>query len=123
MQFTAKARYIRFSPYKLRPLVAIIRGKGADYALQWLSTCSLKRVRPLRKLLDSALANAQNRSNLGATELTVKEFRVDQGPTLKYYKPGAKGRPDVQRRKFSHLSVILASKAARTNNVTKNKEE
>ncbi|MBN1549736.1 50S ribosomal protein L22 [Candidatus Babeliales bacterium] len=121
MQFTAKARYIRFSPYKLRPLVDVVRGKDADYALNWFSTCALKRVRPLKKILESAVANAKSQANLAESDLVVREFCVDEGPTITYYKPGAMGRANLQRRRLSHLKVMVAPKVSTEQ--SKKKEE
>lgn len=110
MRFIAKAKYIHYSPYKLRPLVDVIRGKSAQYALSWLATYSVQRVKPIEKVLKSAVANAKNISNISAENLIIRDFRVDQGPIYKYFKPGAMGRPTVLRKRFSHLNVILESK-------------
>jgi large subunit ribosomal protein L22 len=107
MQFVAKSRFVRYSPFKLRPLVAVIRGKGVEYALGWLATYQTKRVRPIRKVLESAVANAKSLKNIKPEDLVVKEIRVDQGPIMRYYKPGAMGRATIQRKRFSHISVIL----------------
>lgn len=109
MRFTAKARLIHCSPYRLRPLAAVIRGKGAVYALNVLKTAALKRAIPMCKMLESALANAKQQGNIDAAQLVVKEIRVDQGPMLRYYKPGAMGRSLVQRKRMCHLSVVLES--------------
>jgi large subunit ribosomal protein L22 len=112
MQFTAKARYINFSPYKLRPIVDVVRGKDAQYALNWLSTVAVKRVDPITKTVASAVANAKHSStDLQASDLMIKDIRVDQGPILKYFKPGAMGRSNIQRKRFSHISVTLEVKA------------
>ena len=108
-QFKASARYIRLSPYKLRPLVDVVRGKSAQYALHWLSTVSVRRVDPIKKMIASAVANAKQLAAVEANDLTIKDIRVDQGPILKYFKPGAMGRPNIQRRRFSYLSIILES--------------
>ena len=110
MQFIAKAKYIHYSPYKLRPIVDVIRGKNAQYALNWLATYAVQRVRPIAKVLQSAVANAKNNSNISAENLIIRDFRVDQGPIYKYFKPGAMGRPTVLRKRFSHINVILESK-------------
>lgn len=110
MLFIAKAKYIHYSPYKLRPLVDVIRGKNAQYALNWLATYAVQRVGPIEKVLKSAVANAKNMSNVSAESLVIKDFRVDQGPIFKYFKPGAMGRPTVLRKRFSHLNVTLESK-------------
>jgi len=107
MQFVAKARYIRFSPFKLRPLVDVIRGKDVKYALNWLATYPVKRVLPIKKVLESAVANAKNAQNIEAAALFIKDIRVDQGPMFRYFKPGAMGRSNPYRRRLSHMSVIL----------------
>lgn len=109
MQFVAKAKYVHYSPYKLRPLVDVIRGKNARFALDWLATYPTKRAQSVEKVLKSAVANAKNLQNLNAQELIIKDFRVDQGPIFKYFKPGAMGRANIQRKRFSHLSVIVES--------------
>lgn len=107
MQFVAKSRFVKYSPYKLRPLVAVIRGKNAHYALGWLATYQSQRVLPIRKVLESAVANAKNLQDVGPHDLVVKEIRVDQGPIMRYYKAGAMGRASIQRKRFSHISVVL----------------
>ena len=107
MQFGARSRYLRYSPYKLRPLADVLRGKNVRYALNWLSTCPLKKVKPIKKLIESAVANAKNLQNLEADVLKIKTICVDQGPSYRYFKPGAMGRSNPQRKRFSHLSVVL----------------
>ncbi len=107
MQFVSKARYVRFSPYKLRPYVDVIRGKNVEYALNWLATCPIKRVVPIKKMLQSASANAKQLKGLDAQKLVIKDIRVDEGPTYRYYRPGAMGRASMQRRRFSHMRVTV----------------
>lgn len=107
MQFNAKARFLRFSPYKLRPLVDVIRGKSVLEALQWLATHPVKRVLPIAKLVESAAANAKNVSNIEKVNLIISEIKVDNGPMRRYFKPGAMGRSTVLRRRSSHASVTL----------------
>jgi len=107
MQFVAKVRYIRFSPYKLRPLVDVIRGKSARYALRWLDVTYVKRAIPIKKMLESALANAKHLHNVEPAQLTIKDIRVDQGPSYRYFKPGAMGRSSMYRKRLSHASIIL----------------
>ncbi len=107
MQFVAKARYVSYSPYKLRPVADVIRGKDVTYALQWLSTYRTQRARPIQKLIESAVANARHKNNVDSSALMVKEIKIDQGPINKYFKPGAMGRAMIQRKRLSHLSVIL----------------
>lgn len=107
MHFIAKASHIRFSPYKIRPLVDVVRGKKVDYAIHWLATTALKRTNPVKKLIESAAANAKQLQNFSVDQLRIKEIRVDEGPTVRYFKPGAMGRANVQKRRFSHISVVL----------------
>src|ERR1700722_13788074 len=109
MQFVAKARYVHYSPYKLRPLADVIRGKNAKYALDWLYTCRMKKSVPLSKILASAAANAKDLQNIEVDKLFVRDIRVDQGPSYRYYKPGAMGRANPYRKRFSHINVILES--------------
>ena len=109
MQFIAKARYIRLSPLKVRPLVDVVRGKNARYALDWLSTCGVKRAVPVQKMIESAVANAKHLKNIEAKDLHIKEISVDKGPIYKYFKAGAMGRSNIYRKRFSHLKVILES--------------
>lgn len=109
MQFNARALNIRFSPFKLRPLVDVIRGKDVRYALSWLATSPLKRAVPLAKVVASAAANAKNRQNIEVDNLKIKEIRVDHGPAYRYFKPGAMGRANMYKRRFSHISVTVES--------------
>jgi large subunit ribosomal protein L22 len=110
MQFVAKTKFVWFSPYKLRPLADVIRGKEALYAMQWLSLYKTKRSIPLRKTLKSAIANAYDIQGINMQELLVKEIRVDQGPIRYYFKPGAMGRAMHQRSRQSHITVVVAPK-------------
>jgi len=105
--YTAKARNVRYSPYKLRPLADVIRGKSADFALGWLSTYKTKRAIALRKVLESAIANAKHLDGVLVEDLRIKDLKIDQGPTYRYYKPGAMGRAVAQKKVFCHLSVTL----------------
>jgi large subunit ribosomal protein L22 len=107
MQFVAKARYIRFSPYKLRPLTDVVRGKDVVYALNWLATCPVRKAVPIRKMIESAVANAKNHSNIEPSELIIKDIRVDQGPMFRYFKPGAMGRANIYRKRLCHMSVTV----------------
>lgn len=106
MQFTAKARFVRYSPYKLRPLADVVRGKSASYALAWLETYKNQRALPLQKVLASCVANAQT-MNVAQENLVVRQICVDQGPIHRYFKPGAQGRAMPQRKRLCHISVVL----------------
>lgn len=114
MLVRAKSKYIRVSPYKLRPVVDVIRGYSVDKALAWLQTTALKRVIPVQKTLLSAYSNGKNilAKEVPMNEFFIKEIKVDQGPVVKYHKPGAMGRASIQRRRSSHLQIILERKDA-----------
>jgi large subunit ribosomal protein L22 len=109
-QFIAKAKFIRYSPYKLRPIVDVVRGKNVDYALQWLTTYRTQRAQPVMKVLESAVANAKDLQSLKPSELVVKDIRVDGGPIQRYFKPGAQGRANPQRKRMCHIRVVLQTK-------------
>lgn len=110
MQFLAKAKYVQYSPYKLRPVADVVRGKNVVYALSWLTTYRSQRSQQIKKLIESAVANAKNKGNAEMSDLTIKEIKIDQGPIHRYFKPGAMGRANIQRKRLSHLSVILESR-------------
>ncbi len=110
MEFKALVKQIPFSPYKLRPYVEGVRGRDVTYALRLLMTQAVMRVVPIRKVIQSAAANAMNREGIAITELRIKEIRVDQGKIFKYFKPGSMGRAAAQRKRFSHISVVLELK-------------
>lgn len=110
MQFVAKARYVWYSPYKLRPIVNVVRGKDVKFALNWLATYRTRRAVPIKKVIESAVANAKNQEGLELSDLTIKDIRVDQGPIYRFFKPGAMGRAMPQRKRMCHLSIILEPK-------------
>ncbi len=108
MDFKASARFIKRSPYKLRPIVDVIRGKNAQYALDWLKVYGLKKSSAIKKLLESAVANAKNKQeDIKTSDLQVAEVCVDEGPRYKYFKPSAMGRSLVVRKRLSHITVVL----------------
>jgi len=112
MQVSAKSKYVRVSPYKLRPIVNIIRGKTVLESQAYLRTHMTKRVKPVIKVLDCAYANAKNLNKQagGPEEFIIKKIFVDQGPVIKYFKPAAMGRAAMQRRRLSQITVVLEKK-------------
>jgi large subunit ribosomal protein L22 len=107
MQFVAKSRHIRHSPYKLRMLVDVIRGKKVSHAIGWLDAYAVQKSLPIKKLIASAAANAKYLKNVDAAQLVIKSVRVDAGPMYRYYKPSAMGRANIYKRRSSHISVML----------------
>ncbi len=113
MQVKAISKYIKVSPYKLRPYANAVRGRRVDKAVHWLEACSVAKTVPLIKTINSAFSNAKNvlaSDTATQAEFFIKEIRVDGGPITKYYKPGAMGRSSVQRRRTSHVEVVVEKK-------------
>lgn len=108
MRFLAKSRFVRYSPYKLRSLIDVIRGKNVQFALGFLNTLPLKKSDYVHKTLQSAAANAKHLHGLDPEQLRISDIRVDEGPSYSYYKPGAMGRANVIKRRFSHISIEVS---------------
>ncbi len=107
-EIMATSLFVSRSQFKMRVLAdSFVRGKRADVALNLLSTSALKRALPMEKLLRSAVANALQKTNLSANELRVKRIIVDQGPMRRYFKTGAMGRANIQKKRSSHMEIIL----------------
>src|SRR5579863_6639142 len=102
MQFSAKIKNLPISPYKLRPFVDVVRGKNVEQAIRWLSTLTVKRSVPIKKMIESAAANAKDLKNIKISDLHIAHISVDGGPIYKYFKPGAMGRSNPYRKRFSH---------------------
>jgi len=103
----AVGRYIRISPYKVRQVVNLIRGKNVDEALAILKFTPKKASLVVEKVLRSAIANAEHNYNMDRDNLYISKIFVDQGPALKRYKPRAFGRADLIRRRTSHITVVV----------------
>ena len=107
METRAVARHIRVSPQKIRLIMDEIRGKKVEEALNMLSFAPQKGARILKKLVQSAAANASENSGLDVDGLYISRIYADQGPTLKRWRPRALGRATRIRKRTSHLTVIL----------------
>jgi ribosomal protein L22 len=106
----AKARYVRCAPRKARLVVDHIRGKSVDDARAILIHTPRAASRDVLKLLDSAIANAENNHELVADELKIDSVFVDEGPTLKRFQPRAQGRATRIRKRTSHMTILLTPK-------------
>ena len=110
MEIRAKARFIRISPQKIRLIMGQVRGKKVEEALNLLSFAPQRGARILKKLLDSAVANAQQNADMDVDSLYISKVYADGGPTLKRWRPRAQGRATRIRKRTSHLTVILDEK-------------
>ena len=108
MQVAAKLRFARLSAQKGRLIADQIRGLPVEEALNTLSFSKKKGAAMMKKVLDSAIANAENNEGADIDELFVKTIMVDDGPTMKRIKPRAKGRADRILKRTSHITVVVA---------------
>jgi large subunit ribosomal protein L22 len=107
MEITAAARFIRISPQKIRLVMDQVRGKKVEEALNTLSLASQKGARILKKLINSAVANAEQDSDVDVDSLYIKRLYANGGPVLKRWRPRARGRATRIRKRTSHLTVVL----------------
>lgn len=103
----AIAKYIRISPYKVRAVLDLIRGKSYREAVGILENLNKSSSEPILKVVKSAGANAENNLSMNMDELFVAECFADQGPTLKRFIPKARGRAGGLLKRTSHITVIL----------------
>ena len=106
----AMARSIRTSPRKLNEVCGLIRGRGAETALAELSFCKRKVADDVRKVLQSAIANAENNEGADVDRLCISEIMVDEGPTLKRFRARAKGRGVRILKRTSHIKVVVSER-------------
>ena len=103
----AQAKYIRMSPYKVRQVMALVRGKPYYNAVAILENLPKAASTPILKVMNSAAANAEHNLNLSKKDLFVCEIFADQGPTMKRVMPRARGSADRVLKRMSHITVIL----------------
>lgn len=101
------ARFVRISPQKVRLVMDEIRGKKIEEAVNMLSFAPQKGARILKKLIESAVANAEGNGNIDVDALYIKRIYADEGPTMKRWRPRALGRATRINKRTSHLTVIL----------------
>jgi len=107
MEVRASARYVRTSPGKLRPIVDVVRGKKVDEALAILRLLPSPSARTVAKVVKSAAANAENNFEMMPSELRIVNIFVDEGPSLKRYRAGPRGRVKPIRKRSSHITVVV----------------
>ncbi|CAN5672515.1 50S ribosomal protein L22 [soil metagenome] len=103
----ATARFIRMSPTKARREVDLIRGRHVEDASRVLRFSERAASAPIGKVLASAVANAEHNANLPGDELVVARAWVDEGPTLKRFRPRALGRATRVRKRTCHISIVV----------------
>lgn len=104
----ATLRYSGTSATKVRQVLALIRGLDVTEARERLRFVERAAAAPVAKLLDSAVANAEHNDNLSSDELYVARCWADEGPTMKRYRPRARGRATRIRKRMSHVTIVVA---------------
>ena len=105
MQVAAKLRYARISPQKVRLIADAIRGKNVDEALKTLSFTPKKSAKIVKKVLESAIANAEHNHGADIDELKVSTIEVNEAPTLGRFRARAKGRGTQIIKRNSHITI------------------
>lgn len=106
----AVAKYVRVSPRKVQIVIDLIRGKQVDDALAILMYTPKSAAPVVEKLLNSAIANAENNLEMSRDSLYVAEVYANQGPTLKRYWARSHGRADLIKKHTSHITIVLDQK-------------
>ena len=106
----AMARTVRVSPRKTRLVLDLIRGKNVADAIAILKFTPNKAARIVEKTLNSAIANAENNFDLDVESLVVSEAFVNEGPTMKRFRPRAKGSASPINKRTSHITVVVTEK-------------
>jgi len=108
MQVSAKHRYARTSPQKARLIADQVRGLPVDRALEVLAYSPRKAATLVKKVLESAIANAEHNEGADIDELKVSAVFVDEGPTMKRFQARAKGRGNRILKRTSHITVTVS---------------
>jgi large subunit ribosomal protein L22 len=108
---TAQLNDYRQSPRKVRLVASLIKGKSADKAIAMLGVTIKEASGPIKKLIESAIANAKNNFHIDRAELYIKEVQVNPGTVMKRSMPRARGSAYPVRKRTSHISLILDQRA------------
>ncbi|MBS7528225.1 50S ribosomal protein L22 [Fusibacter paucivorans] len=110
MQAKAEAKHMRISPRKMKPIADLVRGKNVKEAQAILKFTPRKGAEIFLKVLNSAVANAENNHHLDVESLYVKEIYANQGPTMKRWNAGSMGRANPVLKRSSHVGVVVAER-------------
>jgi large subunit ribosomal protein L22 len=105
----AQARFVRVTPQKARRVIDLIRGMNAQEAQTLLRFAPQAASEPIGKVVGSAIANAANNYNLDPSTLVITQAFVDEGPTMKRFRPRAQGRASQILKRTSHITVVVES--------------
>jgi large subunit ribosomal protein L22 len=109
MEARATIRYVRITPQKARRAIELIRGRQVDEARRILKFSPLGATKTIEKALNSAVANAEQQPGVAPQNLVVERAWVDEGPTLKRWRPRAYGRATKVFKRTSHITLVVRS--------------
>ncbi|MFP4074167.1 MAG: 50S ribosomal protein L22 [Actinomycetota bacterium] len=109
MKVKAHNRFVRQSPYKVRKVLDLVRGLPVEEAEHVLRLTNRAAAKPIEKTLASAMANAEHNHALDAEDLVIAEAFADEGPTLRRFRPRARGRATRINKRTSHITIVLAA--------------
>ncbi len=108
MEVRAVAKYVRIAPTKVRKVAITIKGKPVEDALNLLGYMPQRSAKILAKVIRSAVANADQKPDIDVDSLSVSNITVNQGPSLKRFRPRAMGRATRILKRTSHVTIVLA---------------
>ena len=115
----ATAKFVRVAPFKARRVIDLIRGKSVDEAASILRFAPQSAAEPVAKVLNSAVANAENNFNMDPATLVVSAAYADEGPTMRRFQPRAQGRAFQIRNRTSHITIEVGPRSAQDRNSQK----
>lgn len=110
MEVSAKLSHARISPQKARLIADLVRGMPVERALETLTFSTKKAAHIVRKVLESAIANAEHNEGADVDELKIAKIYVDEGPVLKRFEARAKGRGNRILKRTSHITVTVGER-------------
>lgn len=110
MEVKASLKYARIGAFKARLVADLVRGQGVNEAIRDLTFSSKKAALMIKKLIESAAANAEQKEVMDVDNLYVKTITVDEGPFMKRFRPRARGSASSIKKKTSHINVVLAER-------------
>ncbi len=108
METRAVAKHQRISPRKARQVIDLVRGKDVDEAVGILKNTPKKASEMIEGVINSAVANAEHNRDMIVDDLYISEAYVDEGPTMKRYKPRAMGQASMIRKRTSHITIVVS---------------
>src|ERR1051326_8473768 len=110
MEVKASLNFARVGCQKARLIADVVRGHDVNEAIRALTFMKQKSAVLVKKLIESAVANAENKKVIDVDNLYVKHISVDMGPAIKRFRPRAQGRASQIKRKISHIQIVLSEK-------------